>query len=675
MLNNSIWRHRTICVGLLFSFICLCGSAQPPVVPTTTPSAILAQLQDDELEKALELLGKAVDSGVPSDALSAASAGVYRALAQTSSNERFEMLYNWTIPSPERKIIRRLTTLVPEIAPPQEFARALGERPQEESFQIASVGTMPGLFDSGWVMIVAADESGSLSKLVAKLEELVDSSSPEAEALLTLAKIRSNRLDDELKSVIEKRISVSDELAGDSRHDAVLVAAAMERDEFGDACEQIASRIHRFEVESNLPDNAQPFTSFLRRLKAHVILKNRSPQTASRDLFYTVPKLWIAADDQQSVSGSTGGDEAIWLTHEDHVKRLAGPGEDVLLFKYPLSGSFELKAEVAQLEHGGGGLTFGGLGFDATTKWFRVSETQRQFHVDRTWPFVAPVEFRMFNRVNLRSDGKKVTFLSNLHPGWTGTTKACASAPWLGLRADGRGRVIFRNLELVGEPTIPSEVSLVGGDLRGWSSRYGETSPRVLTPFAFSKQPKLPAVVNPVWQVSDGVIDGANEEPSGDVLQSHLGYMRPLQQSETVSYEFFYEDGKTQVHPTLGRVAFLIGSRGVKLHWMTNAENEWTGIEADNSISEPLNRRGPRNLPLKSGEWNTASVTMLDATVSVTLNGEQIYERPLDDLLGRHFGFYHDRRVSNARIRNVKLTGDWPGTLSADQIGDLIAFD
>ena len=61
--------------------------------------------------------------------------------------------------------------------------------------------------------------------------------------------------------------------------------------------------------------------------------------------------------------------------------------------------------------------------------------------------------------------------------------------------------------------------------------------------------------------------------------------------------------------------------------------------------------------------------------VSLSLNGEQIYLRDLDGVTGRHFGFYYDRSKTAAQIRNVVLTGDWPEKLSAEELGNLVAFE
>ena len=651
--------------------------------PATTAlnKAVLEALREDDIPKAL----KSLESFDPQTVLvedpflaklSAASGGMHRALTQLGTDEQYDLLRKWSIPKDATKPVRMLTSLVPEVAPPMEFARALGQRPKKESFAVATVGEMPGLFCSAWTMIVAADDAGSLRQLITELEGLAAKKTANADFVLTLAKIRDTRTtDSDLIAKLTARVAPEGEDArATALNDALIVSAAMTRTGLGPVCEQIVERLNQFDFAKG----TSPHISFLRRLRATVILKNRSPETNPATVLYETPELWIAADDQKHDGSSTGSDRAIWLTHEDHIKRLSGPGDDLLLFKYPLMGNFELKGEVTAMDHGGAGMTYGGLSFDADPTLFTVRDVQRTFFENRKWPFVAPKELRMFNRVNIRGNAEKITFLSNLHPGWNGTPASCSASPWLGLHAFGDGRVYFRNLELVGKPVIPREVRLAdSADLRGWTAAYGETIPKAVQPFMPGPAVNGPAASETTdWSVIDGVIHGrVAAAPEADkVAQSHLTYMRPLLDGESMSYEFFHEDGKTTVHPALGRLAFLIEVGGVRMHWLTENDNEWTGLSPDNAIVEPLNRLGPRSLPIKNADWNLVTMKLAAGKISLSLNGEEIYERPVEDISNRHIGFYHDRNSSAVQIRNVVLTGNWPEKLSTDQLQKLVTL-
>ena len=654
-----------------------------PVAQTATSinQAVLEALREDDLAKAFKALEAFAPQTVNTEdpflaQLSAASGGMHRALTQLGADEQYDLLRKWSIPKDPAKPVRVLTSLVPEIAPPIEFARALGQRPKKESFAIATIGETPGLFCSAWTMVVAADDAGSLRQLIAELEALVAKKTLHADFVLTLAKIRDTRTTDaELIAKLTTRVAPageSDDLT--ALHDAVLVSAAMTRAGLAPVCEQITERLNQFDF-TKAPS---PHVSFLRRQRATVILKNRSPEINPATVLYETPELWVAADDQKHDGSSTGAPRAIWLTHEEHIQRLTGPGDDLLLFKYPLTGNFEFKGEVTAKDHGGAGMTYGGLSFDADPTLFTVRDVQRGYFEKRQWPFVAPKESRMFNRVNIRGTPEKITFLSNLHPGWNGTPATCLGSPWLGLHGFGDGRVYFRNLEIVGKPVIPRQVRMAdSSDLRGWTAAYGETVPKAVQPFLPG-----PAVNGPVapeatdWHVVNGILHGrmAVAPKAEKVAQSHLTYMRPLLDGESVSYEFFHEDGKTTVHPTLGRLTFLIEPGGVRMHWLTDNDNEWTGLAANNAIVEPLNRRGPRSLPIKNADWNKVTMKLTDEKISLSLNDEEIYLRPVEDISNRHIGFYHDRNKSAVQIRNVVLSGNWPEQLSVEQLQKLVAM-
>ena len=138
---------------------------------------------------------------------------------------------------------------------------------------------------------------------------------------------------------------------------------------------------------------------------------------------------------------------------------------------------------------------------------------------------------------------------------------------------------------------------------------------------------------------------------------------------ETYAYDF-YASSETHVHPSLGRLAFLLETNGVKLHWVTASEDEWTGLKPDNSIDEPLSRRGPRNIPLKPDQWNRVSMTIVDSKVSVKLNEIEIYHRPIGPGDDTRPGLFHDPSTYQIRVRGATLRGDWPTTVHFDSIND-----
>ena len=653
--------------------------------PSKDPNAaILRTLKADGPAKAIDTL-HAQPAYVLRDPflvrLSPAVAAVHRSLLQLSSDEQYEILSAWTL-SADGSAVRVLTAIVPETSPPMEFARAIGERPKKESFGVASVGDVPGLFCSAWMLITAADDSGNLRKLIPQLEASAAKGTDNAEFVLTLARLRDSRSsNDELKVLLDARVKLESAEMSVRMENAVLLAVAMQRGELASVCEPLAEKLVKFDFTQD----AGPWMTFLRRLRAIAILKCNSPETDAVAILKETPSLWVAASDPRGSGTATGSDQAQWLTHEDHVQRLSGPGDDLLLFRYPLVGKFELKGEVSVFEHGVVGMTYGGLSFDANDKLFTVHDVMRAGQETRGWPFVAGKELRMFNRLNIRSDGERVLFLSNLHPGTSLPAASCETSPWLGLQASGFGRSYFRNLEIVGDPVIPREVSLVkDSSLRGWTTPLGETLTKTVQPLITSTTPAPnaagPKVAAADWIVSaDGVLESRQAETPSETEsgQRMLSWMRPLLEGETLRYEFFYGENSALVHPALGRMAFLLEPGGVRIRWITNGSADWTGLKPDHGVIEPLNRKGPRSLPLKPADWNAVTLQILDGKIQISLNDVLVYSRPVADLSNHHPGFYHDHHLTAARIRKVTLVGGstWPVKLPPAQMTNPVAMN
>ncbi len=460
---------------------------------------ILRSLKDDGLSAALEQLTlkdlQLLQNSDPfASHLSSVAGGLNRSLAQISSDEQYELLESWTMGgqagADESAQLRILTALTSQTAPPMEFARALGERPQARSFPIASVGDISGLFSSAWILTLAADDSGNLSGLIAKLEPL-SGKTPQASFLLTLLQIRDTRVPDErIREFLTIRIKTPEQNAElTAAHDAVLVAAALQREGLRGDCVQLAERLNQFDATKTPRATA----AFLRRLRALAILKSKAPDEEGEKVLLELPSLWIRTSDLRHQIAASGSDHALWLTHEHHMLRLAGPGDDLLLFRYPLAGAFEFRSEVTSLDTGEAGLTYGGLQFQANTSQLSAGDVMRSRREVRKWPFVAAADIRLFNRAGFRSDGESMQFLSNLHPGWKITLLSAANAPWLGLAASGSGKVYFRNLEFHRRARDSSR-GPVGRprSFAGLVSVYGERLPNLVQPLAVASNAASP---------------------------------------------------------------------------------------------------------------------------------------------------------------------------------------
>ncbi|HEV8058742.1 MAG TPA: DUF1583 domain-containing protein, partial [Gemmataceae bacterium] len=240
-----------------------------------------------------------------------------------------------------------------------------------------------------------------------------------------------------------------------------------------------------------------------------------------------------------------------------------------------------------------------------------------------------------------------------------------------------RGRPVFRNIQLSGKPEVLSEVKLISGNyLEGWFTpgqlanlpkRLRDKDPERPDTFdewgnLIPQNEKKEEVYD--WQVKNGELLGRKLDRDRDrPIPSSLQYFRRLHSGETVRYEFYFEPGKTHVHPALGNLAFLLEPEGTKLHWMADLSMEdWSGLPADNAIDDPKGRRGDK-LPLKAGAWNSAALTVTTTGVKLVLNEITVYEADLEPSVERVFGFFHYRARSGVRVRNVVLTGAWAKSL------------
>lgn len=605
--------------------------------------AVLQSLREGDLPNALKALESSSDGAVSialadSDPLSQGGAALHRALAQLSSQERFDLLNRWSISVEPNPRVRQFVVLVPTVAPPSEFARVLGERPRAQSFAVASIGGVRGVFSTGWELVIAARESGRLKRLMADLRPLVDKRSPNAELLMMLAQIADGSGDialvaEQLKLRTNQLMASIPQTgtrsaAMDSSH-LILAAAAAQHP----SLRPLGRTLFETLIASTAGRPASRVLPFLRESMATMFASGLTDNNEGRVTECRL-KYWT------TVSGQIGS-RAVWQLFEDHVAHLSGAGSDMLMLRYPLQGDFEFSCDV---QSGGriatdGGLSYGGLQFLANSgdAEFSVLDSNCQQLGKRSCPFVRGNGRPKFDRLLIATKEGAKTISVNQHPMWT-EKASLQSTPWLALSARDGNRSLFRNLKITGKPTIPREVRMAPGNLlRGWQSDDRE------------------------WRLDDGVIHAPPDRPGKPMADMNhlLSYQRPLFAGESISYQFLYQPGVSEASPALGRVAFLLQPDGVRIHWVTDGDWNWTGLNADNAMTEPLNRRGPRPLPLKRDDWNQMTLTCTDQVVTLSLNDVIVYQQPINRTMDLRFGLYRHPSASSAEIRNVVMKGDW----------------
>jgi hypothetical protein len=248
--------------------------------------------------------------------------------------------------------------------------------------------------------------------------------------------------------------------------------------------------------------------------------------------------------------------------------------------------------------------------------------------------------------------------------------------PWVAFRNPGSGMGHITNARITGEPIVPDEVRISELRSQAWidADKLAEASGSAQAPvrrpishllgwITWFDDPWTPESLS--WKVESDdtgmtqLVGQHLPELSGIASERLLRYVWPLVWDSQVSYEFFYEAGKTIVHPALGRQAFLLESSGVITHDITNGVWEEARLDPLNR-SAAGNRISMESLPLKSGEWNRMTVEISGDVIRLRLNETVIYENDIAVTNDRTFGLFHYCDQSDARVRNVVLKGDWP---------------
>ncbi|MEZ6122020.1 MAG: DUF1583 domain-containing protein [Planctomycetaceae bacterium] len=679
--------------------------------------ALRASLLKDE-RSAWELLGLLADdeqqsgsrSGSP--VLPATVAAMSRALMQQDAEDRYQLLLQWTLPDGARTTTRCFQTLTTDIAPPMEFARVSGERPSKKSFALPDVAGVSQLFCTGWLLVTSAEECGQLFPLRRRLQDAVTAGSAGAADCLLLADLKADEHSDDFVQRVKQKLQQVDErdARGNGRqtwavNHLMLAAACLPREDLRP--EVIRSlKVLIEKLKSGGDRSVRSHAMRILLLAVDRQTGSGSPEDSESILRAAVPRDWIAfsvEDGTRSTEEELASPNPAWLSHEDHLLHACGRDIDFLCFRYPLTGTFRFSVDG---QDGGpdamaSGVLWNGLalrvGGYSSGPVFSLTSPDKVTEFEQPCPFVTHQDAPQFNLLAIETDSRRSTLFVSQQTMWSESTAspeqsddaAHVGSPWIGFRCSSEISPLFRNIRLTGQPRIPRSVPLLSNDLRGWiASWFGETQPvsfnvsvraetsasplRLLAPRIADFLRPAPVTETPPaeksiaepstdWSVVDGVLirQARSKESARSGKPSRLYSMRPQQDGETVSYEFHAGDA-AHVHPTIGRIAFVIDSDGMGLRWIVREEAEWTGLTADNLIVDPLVRRGPKTLPLKPHDWNTVIVAIIDGEVRIQLNGTLVLQRKLDSDQQRQFGFLTDARDDVIRIRNVELTGDWP---------------
>ncbi len=667
-----------------------------------------ANLVDD----AMEMMGRVADTPVTrygGSSTDETTPSLLRLISERPAAERYEMLRKWSLPAVNRKSIRLLAAFVGDDAPPKVFGNIKPLAPS----RLTSYGEGAGTASTAGLLIASAIEAGKLDELAKEVESAAKERLENGELLRLLVLLARGDLATSEPGVKSLAAELKEKFRTDDKPPSQLAPTRRATTtmgkpktiEWGEYLVARAASTHSLTAsggESMLRD----MLDFARRnqnwgFQVHVncdLIEHAIPTLPASNAGLA---LWHAESVASASQRSSGLEPALWIEHEGILAHVMGAADDLLTFDYPLTGTFEFSVDCYDGGWAEGQVAHGGLVYEAA-----VGSMDSYVHSigrgDSIQPHFRAMARDDFNHYTIQVDPKSTRVLVNGHL-FHEESSPSTTSPWLSLFSHAPRRSAWKNLQITGSPTIPREVKMTGGDrLEGWICTANEDmTKRLADEDAKRRGSKKPAPANsairrnsgeeaevhvPAWSSKDGVITGKKYEapadanyqesldPASEVIQSRFFYQRPLRDGDAVAFEFLYEPGETIAHPTIGRTVFLLDPAGVKLRWITNGlETEWTGLRTDNVAELPAERRGEGPLPLKQGEWNSARLSVKGDVVALELNGKPIYEHTLTTGDERQFGVYHDKSRTSARFRNAVLTGHWPSSLSAEQMGNLLA--
>ena len=319
----------------------------------------------------------------------------------------------------------------------------------------------------------------------------------------------------------------------------------------------------------------------------------------------------------------------VWSRHDSTIVKRSGHVQDYLFYRLPLSGDFEVECDFLQPNQGTSLIMVGGnsVGMEADFKRLVVGSFGSW---TRLQPMDSPLTYlgqSMRYRAVVR-DGTCTVYFN----GRQVQTDARQKDPWIAIRSWGRHLNSVQNLRITGRPTVLDSVSLSDSkDLTGWLDYHEES--------IAGEDGRWSHVDDP--ESSGWIVGRPNPVLAGTFAESLFRYQRPLVEDGSIEYEFFFDPHKVEAHPAVDRLAFILQPSGVREHWITDGRYDRTDLPPDNMTDVPKCRRGPAELPLKSGQWNRLKLILREARVSVELNDTLVYQRELESANQRTFGLFH----------------------------------
>ncbi len=584
--------------------------------------------------------------------------------------ERFKVLAGWVLPNEARPSFQLAGTLKPLDVlgvvdgkeQPAGRRVTLGSRLETPCLDLVAAARDSGKLDELAERVARAEPAGGNDELFARSKA----------ALLTAVRAAQGRDADAaagLRALLPPAKAMRPDAPGSERWpDLVAVTAALDRPALLREATELAELENQnldLSVRYFIPvEDREVWMRLWREARGRALVLAqpaavRRPYGSDAGFAH-----WASVPSPTAASRAAGAGVPHWTYRDGTLYHLPGHDEDFLCLRTPLRGEFEVTCRLRADEWREAHVRYGAYQLDLVKerKKYKFHTTVRQNARETS---INPP---------LAGQGGAYRFRMAVKDGWlrayvddrelTAERIGPEPEPWLLLHSGALHDGELADLSVKGNPGIPESVDLLGGDdLAMWRPYNGSVADSAIrNQGPVGGWTKRGEEVFEAGKKPDPPEEGRPAVPR-NFPESAVFYQRPFLEDGAVEYEFFYEPDKAHVHPALDRLVFLLEPDGVRLHWLTDGFLEKSGAKIDNAVDEPGCRRGPSRLPLVPKSWNRARLAVAGDTAKVTLNGQEVYERPIEPTNGRFFGLFHWTDRTEARVRAMTLTGDWPRQL------------
>lgn len=601
---------------------------------------------------------------------------VHRRAMKLAPNERYDFLADWVLPGSSHGSLRIQIGYSQTNPSPASEDYPVTAKDEDSRPRQPAGGE---LVSPAWDLVDVAKQTQRLSQLRERVAAWQADSQPDGRldqtAMLTLIDIAAGdavSADSTADGFLKAAAAVHPVAAGPTDAELLVFDRGIR---FGAIHEVIAERSNRYQPWMNADIYRSPRKRHFKLMYSQLHMFQLASGIKPTVSLSTQPlSQWSIVVRSRAKTRGMGSPISQWEYRPGYVENVASHDDDFLFFSTPLRGNFEVECDVSGFGWRDSHLMVGGVW--VAPVYTHTGYDYGNFRGTRPRGEISPPLTKTKEWIHYRStvrDRVVSTYFNGrlVRQGMVSRDHD----PWIAIRSTARHDGAVRNLRITGQPDIPDEIRLsADSNLDGWLSYYDNRVGGQNANWQHARSSDGGEITGSRLSRPGGfvasLLNSFNLRPSPNPAaalppyqERLLRYHRPMLEDGTIEYDFFYSPGNILAHPAIDRLAFLLHPDGVKIHWITDGQFDRSNLNPTNVFNEPENRRGPEQLPLRTGEWNRLKFQLTGDTVTLVLNDQAVYERILERTNQRTFGLFHFADETQARVRNIVWKGDWPREL------------